>query len=79
VDEPFCLRPWEIGRLNRWWVYNVYFRARDEKGKHIVTPKGRVDEEVAADCTRSVFYEYYEQRGVPKWYIDGLWAECKKG
>lgn len=36
--EPWCYRPWEVGRLTLYQIKNILFAPRDEKGQVIRVP-----------------------------------------
>ena len=71
VKEPFNLRLDEIKRLDRWTLFNVYFRARNKHGQLIFQKAST--ERVLSD--REAFMEHFRQAGVLERHLPKVWAE----
>ncbi len=72
VNEPWCLKPWEVAKLNPYQVNRLYFVRRDDRGQIMLageTPVSAFD----------IFRQQWERLGAPEWRIKRMWRKIKAG
>lgn len=68
------LKPWEIEKLDRWWIAYVYFAPRGKYGELKVRKKVR--DRNSVPMGREAFAAMCKTHGWADWLIDHAWNEA---
>ncbi len=73
MREPFNLRPWEIERLDDFWLAHIYCHPTDKFGSIKIRPKAKPK---AVSMKQAYWQEKSRIWGWPDWFIQEQWDKA---
>lgn len=70
-------KPWEIDKMDRWWIAHIIFHPRNDKRELMISPKRSISKEDESPFGK--FKRDKQRWGFPEWLIRLKWEQATGG